>query len=95
MKLAQAFTYYYFIKVEGIRCRRIHVVDWHEPWRAKRISPVFIMQEYRNRGLAQQAIRLAEEIHGSSNWELRFCRKREIAICMKNWVIIGLGDEGD
>lgn len=28
------------------------------------------MREYRNRGLAQQAIRLAEEIHGSSNWEL-------------------------
>lgn len=70
MKLAQSSTYYYFIEADGIVVGAIRVVDWHEPQRAKRISPVFIMQEYRNRGLAQQAIRLAEEIHGSSNWEL-------------------------
>ena len=28
------------------------------------------MPEYRNRGLAQKAIKLAEEIHGCSGWEL-------------------------
>ena len=37
---------------------------------AKRISPVFVMPEYRNRGLAQKAIKLAEEKHGCSDWEL-------------------------
>lgn len=70
MKLAQSFTYYYFIKAEGIVVGAIRVVDRHEPGRGKRIAPIFIMREYRNRGLAQEAIRLAEEIHGSSNWEL-------------------------
>ena len=30
----------------------------------------FIMKEFRGRGYAQQAMRLAEEIHGSSGWEL-------------------------
>jgi hypothetical protein len=28
------------------------------------------MPEYRNRGLAQKAIKLAEEKHGCSDWEL-------------------------
>ena len=28
------------------------------------------MKEFRGRGYAQQAMRLAEEIHGSSGWEL-------------------------
>lgn len=28
------------------------------------------MKEYRGNGYAQKAIQLAEEIHGSSNWEL-------------------------
>lgn len=36
----------------------------------KRISPVFIMKEYRNRGYAQKAIAEAENIHGHSLWEL-------------------------
>ncbi len=35
-----------------------------------RISPIFIRPEYRNKGYAQKAIQLAEEIHGSSDWEL-------------------------
>ena len=28
------------------------------------------MEEYRNKGYAQEAIKLVEEIHGSTNWEL-------------------------
>ena len=36
----------------------------------KRISQIFIMEEYRERGYAQRAIQLAEDIHGTSNWEL-------------------------
>lgn len=36
----------------------------------KKISPIFILPEYRNKGFAQKAIRPAEELHGSSHWEL-------------------------
>ncbi len=36
----------------------------------KRISPVFIMKEYRNKGYAQSAIIEVEHIHGYDNWKL-------------------------
>lgn len=48
----------------------VRVVDTKEPNKCKRISPLFIMKEFRGRGYAQQAIQLAEEIHGSSGGEL-------------------------
>ena len=50
--------------------RNIQIVDKHETGKSKRISPLFIMPEHRNKGIAQRAIELAEEIHGSSDWEL-------------------------
>ena len=34
----------------------------------KRISPIWIMAEHRNRGYAQAAILEAEKIHGSDHW---------------------------
>nr|WP_305134969.1 GNAT family N-acetyltransferase [uncultured Acetatifactor sp.] len=70
MRLNQSFTYYYFIEANGIIVGAMRVVDRQEEGMAKRISPVFIMKEYRNKGYAQKAIQLVEEIHGSSNWEL-------------------------
>ena len=70
MRLKQPFTYYYFIIANGIAAGAIRIVDKHEYGVTKRISPVFVMPEYRNRGLAQKAIKLAEEKHGCSNWEL-------------------------
>lgn len=70
MRLKQPFTYYYFIKVDNRDVGAIRIVDKKEPGKAKRISPVFIQAEYRNKGYAQKAIQLAEEIHGSSDWEL-------------------------
>ena len=70
LRLNQAFTYYYFIEVDDITVGAIRVVDKREIENAKRISPIFIMNEYRNKGYAQKAIQLVEEIHGSSNWEL-------------------------
>ena len=69
-RLRQSFTYYYFINADGVTVGAIRVVDKQEDGRAKRISPVFVLPEYRNRGFAQAAIRLAEEIHGQANWEL-------------------------
>ena len=70
MRLKQPFTYYYFIEADNTTVGAIRVVDRHEAGKTKRISPVFVMQEYRNKGLAQKAMILAEEIHGCSDWEL-------------------------
>lgn len=70
MRLNQPSTYYYYIEANGIIAGAIRVVDRHEKGKAKKISPIFIMEEYRNKGYAQKAIQLAEEIHGSSDWVL-------------------------
>lgn len=70
MRLNQPFTYYYFIKADKKVVGAMRVVDKQEEGKPKRISPIFIRPEYRNKGYAQKAIQLAEEIHGSSDWEL-------------------------
>ena len=70
MRLNQPFTYYYYIEANNTKVGAIRVVDKFEENKAKRISPMFIMPEYRNKGFAQKAIQLVEEIHGDSNWEL-------------------------
>ena len=70
MRLNQSFTYYYFVDVDGIKVGAIRVVDKKKLGEAKRISPIFILKQYRGKGYAQSAIKLAEKIHGSKNWEL-------------------------
>ena len=70
MQFNQSFTYYYFIDVDGIKVGAIRVIDKKESGEPKRISPIFIIKQYRGKGYAQSAIRLAVEIHGSKNWEL-------------------------
>lgn len=70
MRLKQSFTYFYFIVVDGEKVGAIRVVDKNEEEKAKRISPIFIMNQHRNNGYAQKAMKLVEEIHGNSNWEL-------------------------
>lgn len=69
-RLNQDCTYYYFIEVSGKTVGAMRVVDEQINGKKKRISPIFIMPEYRNKGYAQKAIQLAEELHGSSDWEL-------------------------
>lgn len=70
MRLNQSFTYFYFIVVNGEKVGAIRVVDKNEEGKAKRISPIFIMNQHRNNGYAQKAMKLVEEIHGNSNWAL-------------------------
>jgi len=70
MRLNQPFTYYYYIMAGNTKVGAIRVVDKHEEGQPKRISPLFILPEYRNKGFAQKAMQLAESIHGSSDWEL-------------------------
>ena len=68
-KLRQPETYYYFIEAEGETVGGIRVVvpTDHRP---KRISPLFILPEFRGRGYAQEAILLAEQRHGADHWSL-------------------------
>lgn len=69
-RLKQEFTFYYFICIGQQKAGAIRIVDMKENGKNKRISPIFILPEFQGRGIAQKAIRLCEEIHGSEGWEL-------------------------
>ena len=69
-RLRQPHTYYYLIETDEGTAGAIRVVDFREAGKPKRISPLFILPGFRNRGFAQAAIRAAEEIHGRENWTL-------------------------
>ena len=65
----QPWTTYYFITADDENVGAIRVVDKKDGSR-KRISPIWIMQEYRDKGYAQAAMIAAEQIYGSDNWSL-------------------------
>ena len=69
-RLKQPFTYFYLIVVEKNAVGAIRVIDRKQSETRKRISPIFVLPVYQNRGIAQQAMKLAEDIHGTSFWEL-------------------------
>ena len=62
-------SFYYFISDSGVNVGVIRIIDKNDGSR-KRISPIWIMSEHRNKGYAQAAIIEAERIHGSDNWSL-------------------------
>lgn len=66
----QPETTYYFIMADNVKVGVIRIVDCKDDVTRKRISPIFIMPEYRNKGYAQQAIKEAERIHGEQHWKL-------------------------
>ncbi len=61
-------SFFYFICEGGEKVGAIRIVVGEDG--TKRISPLFIMQRFRRKGYAMQAIRLAENLHGEHNWEL-------------------------
>ena len=63
----QPWTTYFFIVAEDKKVGAVRVVDKKDGSR-KRISPLWIMPEYRNKGYAQQAMLAVEEIYGSDHW---------------------------
>ena len=63
----QPWTTYYFIVAENKNVGVIRVVDKKDGSR-KRISPIWIMEEFRGKGYAQRAIMEAEKIYGPDNW---------------------------
>lgn len=68
-KLLQEYTFFYYIYEENNIVGAIRVIDRRDGIR-KRVAPVFIMERFRNRGLAQKAFYEIERIHGKCNWEL-------------------------
>ena len=66
-RFEQPWTRYFFVEAEGKDVGAIRVVDKEDGSR-KRISPLWIMKEFRGRGYAQEAIRAVEEIYGADNW---------------------------
>ena len=69
-RLEQSYTYFYYIKIDDTIVGAMRVIDHKEEGKYKFLSPIFIMKEFRGWGYAQQAMQLAEEIHGSSGWKL-------------------------
>ncbi len=65
----QPWTTYFFIEAEGSDVGAIRIVDKKDGSR-KRISPLWIMEEYRGKGYAQEAILAVEELYGADYWEL-------------------------
>lgn len=66
-RFEQPWTTYFFIEAEGTNVGAVRVVDKKDGSR-KRISPLWIMKEYRGRGYAQEAIKAVEVIYGQDNW---------------------------
>lgn len=69
-RLEQPFTYYYFIEMNHESIGAVRVVNRNETGKPKRISPIFVMPEHRNQGIASRIICEIEKIHGSDDWEL-------------------------
>ena len=66
-RFEQPWTKYYFIEAEGKDVGAIRVVDKQDGSR-KRISPLWIMKEFRGKGYAQDAIRAVEAVYGNDYW---------------------------
>ena len=62
-------SFYYFIEADGETVGVIRILDRKDGSR-KRISPLWIMPQFRGRGYAQQAILAAEALHGPDFWSL-------------------------
>lgn len=68
-KLLQKYTFFYYICENNDIVGAIRVIDKKNGNR-KRVSPVFIMEKFRNKGIAQKVFYEIERIHGNDNWEL-------------------------
>ena len=66
-RFEQPWTKYFFIEAEGADIGVIRVVDKNDGSR-KRISPLWIMKEFRGKGYAQDAILAVEDLYGADNW---------------------------
>jgi GNAT superfamily N-acetyltransferase len=68
-RFGQLGSAFYFICADGKQVGVIRIVDLQDGSQ-KRISPIWVMPEYRNHGYAQRAILAAEELYGAEHWSL-------------------------
>lgn len=68
-KLLQDYTYFYYIYANQHLVGDVRVVDKKDDSR-KRVAPIFILPEFRHRGIAQRVFYEIEKIHGQKHWEL-------------------------
>lgn len=68
-KLLQEYTFFYYIYQDGDIVGAIRVTD-RKDGRRKKVAPIFVLEEFRNKGIAQKAFYEIERIHGQDNWEL-------------------------
>ena len=68
-RFEKPWSTYFFIMADNEKVGVIRVVDKKDGSR-KKISPIWIMPEYRNKGYAQQAMLETEKIYGGDNWSL-------------------------
>lgn len=66
-KYEQPWTTYYFIVQGDIVVGAVRIVHKNDGSR-KRISPIWIMDEFRNKGYAQQAMLELEKMYGPNHW---------------------------
>ncbi|SDB68326.1 GNAT family N-acetyltransferase [Butyrivibrio sp. INlla16] len=66
-RFEQPWTTYFFIMADGEKAGAVRVIDKKDGSR-KRISPIWIMPEHRNKGYAQQVMIEVEKKYGSENW---------------------------
>lgn len=76
-RLRQEMTYYYFILCGQQKVGAVRVIDEKQAGKSKWISPIFVLPEFQDKGIAQKAISLCEEIHGSEGWELETIMQEE------------------
>lgn len=69
-RLEQPSTDYYFIMFDSVEVGGIRIKKLDDGIRCK-ISPLFVLPEYQGLGIAQETIRLVEEIYSPlKGWEL-------------------------
>lgn len=68
-RFEQPWTTYFYIVADNEKVGAVRIVDKKDGSR-KRISPIWIMPEFRNKGYAQQAMTEAEKLYGEDNWSL-------------------------
>lgn len=68
MRLQQPYRDFYFIVADGKTVGAISVRTAPDGW--KKLGPLWVLPAYQGRGIAQEAIRQVEEIHGADKWLL-------------------------
>ena len=68
MRLSQPWRCFYFVMQDDATVGAISVRTAPDGW--KKLGPLWVLPAYQGRGIAQEAIRQVEAIHGSDRWVL-------------------------